>query len=345
MIRIGVIGGGMIGRDHIEGLNRGGAEITALAEPIDERRKEVQEEYGIPDGYADGEELVEKGNVEAVSIGTPNALHKPQTIAALKKGLHVLCEKPMAMNAGESVEMIEAAHASGKLLMMAFNQMFNPGIWKMMELREQGVFGEVYHGRTTQIRQSGDPSSHGSWFTDAKMAGAGITFDLASHSFYRAWYAMGKPVPVSVSGAVYQKFVSGDVDDFSAALIRFEGGRTLLLEASWEAARIDQGKRTMIMGTKGGADYRAEQEAFTLVRKEAGSAVEEEIDLGPVNAGSKYQHFVDCLEKKIPCLCPAADGYIVQLVLDSILRSSKDNREIAIELDPVVLEKGVWKPE
>ncbi len=171
---------------------------------------------------------------------------------------------------------------------------------------------------------------------ELKAAGAGVSFDLGSHAFYRAWYAMGKPKPVSATAALYRKFITGDVDDFAAAFIRFEGEKSMITEASWVSTRSDVGKRTQVMGTEAGASFWADKNELTIVRR-AGDAFEEERQaLEPANYLTKFEHFVDCIVNGTECLCPGADGHTVQCVLDVILESSERGETVPIdtEIDP-----------
>ena len=332
MLRMGIVGCGKVSRGHIRGLRAARADVVAGADPDPAQRQTAADAYGLGALYPSLTEMIGAGGLDAVSVCTPNYVHAPLAIEALEAGLHVLCEKPMALNADEGRAMVAAADRAGRLLMMGFNQRFDPGIARMVALQAQGFFGEVYHGRTTQLRQAGVPDGNDHWFTDRCRAGAGVVFDLGSHSIYRAWYAMGKPTPVSISAGMYAMLDSNNLDDFTTALIRFDGGKTLVLETAWAANRPDIGKRTLIMGTKAGAYYHKEEERLTIVQRTAdGPRTREE----PLDAGQfpdRYQHFVDCLRKGIDCLCPGEDGVVNQAILDAICLSAERGAEAPVRL-------------
>ncbi len=343
MIRMGIIGVGFQGEDHIKGLLAAGARIEAVAEPRAERRAEIQQRYEIARGYASAEEMFAQGGLDAVGICTPNYLHCAQTVLALENGLHVLCEKPMAMNAAECLEMIQAEQKSGKILMPAFNQLFDWGIESIIRLQREGALGEVYHARTTQVRMMGAHSSRepGSWFRNRKQAGAGVAFDLGAHAIYRAWFCMGRPTPVSVTGIAVGKIIDGDVDDFSACLIRFANGATMMVEVGWETNRTDGGKRTLIMGTKAGAEFIKEDgnggmERLTLVERTGLDAVAHELPSEKSLESTKYKHFVECLEQGRAPRCTSHDGYVIQAILDALVRSSATSTEEPVSLDLAV---------
>ncbi|MBR2877480.1 MAG: Gfo/Idh/MocA family oxidoreductase, partial [Clostridia bacterium] len=120
-LKIGIIGCGGISRQHIEAYNKNpDVEVYALCDINEDRVKSMGEKYGIDRLYTSAEEMLKLPEIDAVSVCTWNSAHAPCTIAALNAGKHVLCEKPMAMNAAEAQTMIDAAEKNGKLLMIGF---------------------------------------------------------------------------------------------------------------------------------------------------------------------------------------------------------------------------------
>jgi predicted dehydrogenase len=118
-LRIGIIGLGM-GQFHIAGYQtHPQAEVVAVAEPDPVRRTEIGDKYGIKARYVSAEEMLDRERLDVVSVVTPNKYHRELALAALKAGGHVLCEKPMAMNAAEAREMLAASRPVGKWLLTA----------------------------------------------------------------------------------------------------------------------------------------------------------------------------------------------------------------------------------
>jgi predicted dehydrogenase len=114
VFRVGIIGLG-IGRHHIQGYRtHPDAQVVAVADLDEARLQQRGDEYGVPTRYLSGEEMLRKEQLDVVSIATPNKFHMPLTVAALEAGCHVLCEKPMAMNADEARQMLAAAKRAGK---------------------------------------------------------------------------------------------------------------------------------------------------------------------------------------------------------------------------------------
>ena len=334
MKKIGIIGCGFIGMEHIKGLRKAGAEVIAASSPFAEQREKIQKEFAIQHLFANSKDMIDNIKLDAVSICTPNFLHKSDSIYALQHGINVLCEKPMALNANEALEMLICEKKSKKLLMMGFNQIFDQGLQAIITMNKNDEFGEIYHAKASQVRIIGNHSSQqaGAWFVKKEYSGAGASVDLGSHAFYRAWYAMGKPKPVSAK--CYRKFISGDVDDFAAAFIRFENNKTLELEVGWETSRFDAGVTTLIMGTKASAFFNRDKNELVITRRSKNEMTKDV--LISENITDKYVHFIACLEKGIGCVCSALDGYIVQAVLDALILSSEKNFEVKIDQQGVI---------
>ena len=125
-LRAGVIGLGM-GRHHARQLGKHPrVELAALADIDEDRLTAAGDELLVSKLYTDPGEMIQAGGLDLVIVATPNTFHKPLTVAALAKGAHVLCEKPMAMNAGEAREMLAASREADRRLMINFSFRFNP---------------------------------------------------------------------------------------------------------------------------------------------------------------------------------------------------------------------------
>src|SRR5689334_2719747 len=116
-LRAGVLGCGEIGRrGHIPGFQAAGVEVVAVCDANLTRAQSVAKDFRVPRAYGDYKELLADRDIDVVSVGLPNALHAPVTIAALDAGKHVLCEKPFAISTAQAQQMIEAAKRAGRML-------------------------------------------------------------------------------------------------------------------------------------------------------------------------------------------------------------------------------------
>jgi len=140
-IRVGVVGLGM-GRHHIRQLQANPQATVAAISDIDASRlKLLQKEFQIPQTFTSAEEMFTKANLDAVVIATPNDTHAVLTIAAFEQDLHVLCEKPMALNTRQALQMQVACEKANKILMINMNYRFRPASWA---LKQQIVDGKEF---------------------------------------------------------------------------------------------------------------------------------------------------------------------------------------------------------
>ena len=189
-------------------------------------------------------------------------------IAALERGKHVLCEKPLAHTLADAEAMVRAAISAGRALDVTFNHRQRGDVQVLKAHIDQGGLGRIYHAKATWMRRSGIPGM-GGWFTSRALAGGGPLIDLGVHVLDMALYLMGEPEAVAVSAATYAELgprgrggrgdTGGqsvyDVEDLATAFVRLAGGATLLLEASWAAyGRHQDDFGVALYGTEGGAD-------------------------------------------------------------------------------------------
>jgi predicted dehydrogenase len=175
-IRIGIIGAGFARTTQIPGfLNCEGAEVVAIASAHREHAEKVARETGIEHVESDWRALVARDDVDLVSIVTPVFTHCEMTLAALNAGKSVLCEKPMAMDAGEAKRMTAAAQAAGKLALIDHELRFLPGRLKLHELLRRGDIGTVQHAQLTFRSDSRAGSNWPwNWWSDRKQGGGAL---------------------------------------------------------------------------------------------------------------------------------------------------------------------------
>lgn len=345
--RIGIVGGGAIANSHVEGLRAAGCEVVAVADPFEAARQKMVEKYQLK-AYATLPEMAKAEKLDAVSVCAPNSLHAPLAIEALTAGLHVLCEKPPATALRDAVAMRDAGRASGRTLMMGFNQRFDAPAQQVDRMRRAGVFGEVYHAKAAWVRRRGIPGM-GGWFTTRALSGGGPAYDIGIHVIDRAWFAMGRPKPVAVSAVTYAKFgnlqtyvcegmwagprkMGGtcDTEDFAAALVRFANGASMQIEVSWAANRADEPPKSLIMGDKAGAYWEGDQ--VTIYGEQDNAITTSQIGFDKTIYDNRFQHFAKVLRGEAQCSCTADDGVQIQAILDAIYDSSAQKREVQVTI-------------
>ena len=181
-IGIGIIGAGFARTTQIPGFkNCEGARIVAIASAHREHAEKVAREFDIPHVEDDWRGVINRDDVDLVSIATPVVTHCEMTLAALDRGKHVLCEKPMAMNAEEARRMKERAQKAGVLALIDHELRFLPGRLKMRELVQAGEIGKIKHVKLTFRADSrADSTRPWNWWSDIKQGG-GTLGAIGSH--------------------------------------------------------------------------------------------------------------------------------------------------------------------
>jgi len=342
-IRVGVIGLGM-GRHHVAGYQtHPQAEVVAVADLDAARLNEIGAQYGVPTRYASGEEMLRLEALDVVSIATPNKFHLPLTLAALEAGCHVLCEKPMAMSAAEGRQMISAAERVGKRLMINFSYRFTQQSQALKAQVETGILGDVYFGRTLWHRRRGIPKL-GGWFSTKALSGGGPLIDLGVHRLDLALWLMGYPKPVWVLGSTYNALGTRiaeeqgavyDVEDLAVAMIKFENGATLELEASW-AANVQEKEwmETRLFGTRAGLVQRNRNETYEfeaeIYLEGAGGHYDLALHRPTQPARSAMWNLIESIVQDTPHPAPGSEGLLVMEILDAIYESAELGRPVQI---------------
>ena len=259
MIRVGVAGCGKIAQvRHLpEYAAREDVQIRGLYDLNQERTEALAEQYHAK-AYAAYEEMLADPLLDAVSVCAANAFHAEMTVAALKAGKHVLCEKPMATAPEDCEAMVKAARDSGKTLMIGQNQRLAAAHVKAKELLDSGAIGRVITF-TTAFRHGGpetwtvDPGNN--WFFDKKRAVMGAMADLGIHKTDLIQFLTGQTVTEvqACLGTLDKKYADGTpigVDDNAVCIYRLSGGAIGTMTASW-TDYCGEDNSTVLFGTEG----------------------------------------------------------------------------------------------
>jgi predicted dehydrogenase len=226
-----------------------------LAEPrsqlvgIVTRNPAKAEPYSVP-SWPDLADALAQSEADAVYVATPVSLHAPQTIAALRNGRHVLCEKPMALNFAEAASMQLAAEESGCILGIAYYRRMYPKVDRARHLINAGAIGRAVIVEATSHDWFYPEDGYRAWITDPKMSGGGPLRDIASHRIDLMNYLFGKPV--RVSGHLSTLVQPIQVEDNATVLIEYEGGTRGIVDVRWHS-RIPRDE-FRIRGTEGELD-------------------------------------------------------------------------------------------
>jgi len=365
-VRVGVVGCG-IGSWHIEGYAEDPrAKVVALAGLDTDRCLRLAKQHDIPDVFGDYRELLEKAEIDALSVAVPNHLHLPIGLAAIEAGKHVLMEKPLARNAVEGEQLVRAAKEKGVILAIAFNRRARSDMQVLRQVIDDGALGEIYYAKAFWMRRSGIPGL-GSWFTSKEEAGGGPLIDLGVHVLDMALWLMDNPRVVSVSAATYAKLgpqgkgnwggsrftVTPDrpyeVEDLATAFLRTDRGATMHLETCWAAyTGMTDEFGVILYGDKGGAELHVKDYAEVGTLRIFGDMGGVPTDSTPriqpkrkVYAGHAevIRRFIDSILTGAPMSPSGEEGLDRTRLIDCIYRSAEIGREVRLdEPDPAVAE-------
>jgi predicted dehydrogenase len=251
MTRVALFGCGWIQEFHARGVLEHGDEIVAVANHREETARAFAERYGIPRVTTDWKGLAGDPEVEAAIVATPNSLHAPQSVAALRHGKHVMVEKPMATSVTECDQMIAASHEGDAFLMVAHCWRFRDEVRAMRDRIASGELGQVVKTRGYGVHAGWGPSG---WFTDPSLSGGGALVDMGVHAIDTARFLLGDPAPTRVCATLGTRYAQGryTVDDDGVLLITWDDGTNSIVESGWWQPHMGGLEAdTEVYGTKG----------------------------------------------------------------------------------------------
>jgi len=348
-IRVGIIGvGGVANGIHMPGYrNLDDVEMVAFCDIIRERAEKGARDFGTQDArvYEDYDEMLRNEQLDAVSVCTPNDVHAPATVAALKAGVNVLCEKPMAKTPAEAREMLKAARESGKLLTIGYQNRLTDDARLAKEMIEAGELGEIYFAKAVALRRRGVPT----WgvFLSKERQGGGPLIDIGTHALDLTLWLMGNPRPVLVAGASYRKLVDVvqynrwgswkpeefEVEDSAFGFVRLENGATVIVEASWALNIPDdrQMKGAILCGTKGGAEVLGGKLRLNSEKRGRlfeSAPVPHKQETGP--HAKEIAYFIEAVKGEREVIVKPSEALMVTEILDAIYESERTGKAIQL---------------
>ena len=246
-LNIAIIGtGGISLQNHLPGLALcSDVKVHALCDANPATLETARQQTGAPVASSKWEEIVTRDDVHAVIIATPNFVHPDIAITAARHGKHVLCEKPLALNATDAQRMADEADKAKVRHMTAFTYLFVPAMRYLKHLVDQGDLGQPYHFRSCRLQDWGTRNL--GWRQVKKLAGTGEIGDMLSHRINFAHHLVG-PMKRLVANLMTMTPVRGgapnDTDDWVAILAEFQNGASGVLESSKLASGVNESSRS-----------------------------------------------------------------------------------------------------
>ena len=347
-INVGVIGASFAKAAFLPALaNIPEAEVLAIASARLSSAQDAAEAFNIPNAYDDWEKMLRDHELDLICIATPTYMHAPMTLAALESGAHVLCDKPMAMDSGESEKMLGKAQTLGRIHMMDHELRFNPTRQKIKDLLDEGFVGKVQHVNITNITPSwGNPASRPKddwWSLEDK--GGGRLGANGSHQIdlLRWWFGdvtsvMGqvKTMVPERTGKNTGEAWTATADDVSWFSLELQNGALANVFMSGVAGH-NMGNHTQIFGTEGTILLSNDDEVLRIAKRgedfEDITIKDPNADLPHVNKGiwnvsvvSLMRELVNAIQENRPPKQGSTfeDGLKCQQVMDAVRTSSAE---------------------
>lgn len=326
MIRFGIVGFGL---HAVRRLMPGFAlskkcRVTALSRRDLGVAKQSAAEYKIPLAFDSVEDLCRSSEVDAVLVTTPNSLHLADVLNAIQAGKHVLCEKPMALNAAECKQMVEAARKRNVLLGVAHVFRFDESVRKIREIAGSGEIGRPVFARS-EFSFLATGSHPRTWLYDAAIAGAGPIFDIGVHCVDTLRFILQDEV-LRVSASSARDEQSGSVESAAVLNLEFSRGTLGCVLVSY---RAEYRTPLEIVGQAGvlRADdaLNVEHPIEIEVRRNDGQVRRDSAN-NKLAYAMQVDAFADAIEGRLPFPAPGEEGWQNQEILDAALRSVKSGK-------------------
>ena len=332
------------GARHAEAMHAlGSARLVALCDPDETVLHRVGERLGVPAGsrFTDVRAMVAGGAPDAVVISVPNHLHAAVAEVALRHGLHVLLDKPLAGTLADGRRIVAAAAEAGVRLAVLHEFRADRYGQTLRRLVLDGAVGRAYQSRVAWHRRSGvpGPPKFGGWYRQRELSGGGPLLDLGVHRLDQLLWVLGSPRVRSVSAATFDCHVAGDpgiaVEDTALGFLRLEDGSVVFLETSF----VCPGRRAeeVLLEIRGGSG------SLTLENEDDSYRDYRLARMGPVPGGgfadvpvtlaaarSPYADFVDAVLTGGPALCDGTEALSVLGVIDALYRSAAAGHELPV---------------
>jgi predicted dehydrogenase len=248
-MRVAIAGTGYIAHYHARAVRAAGGEVVSAFGRDRERAEAFAKLYGASHVLQSLDDVPTAGAPDAVVIALPNSLHAPLAIDCLDAGLHVLIDKPMALDGPQARRIKErAVRADRRLLIGHMWRYDEQAIWLRDTVRA-GTLGEIVKTKSYGIHVGWGPSG---WFVDPELAGGGALIDMGVHAIDTTRFLLGDPRPLKVYAQIGTRFGDYEVDDFGIIVIDWEGGATSIIESGWWNPHMDGAEAsTQIFGTRG----------------------------------------------------------------------------------------------
>jgi dTDP-4-amino-4,6-dideoxygalactose transaminase/predicted dehydrogenase len=319
--RIAIIGCGRIGQWHLRAYRRHPeAAIVAVADVDFERARAMAAEVGA-NAYRSHSEMLASETLDAASVCSVPSTHHNITIDLLEAGVHVLCEKPLALTVAELREMLDKARTANRLLMPAFKYRFHEEVENARRLLATGSLGRIL---TFRVMFGGQLDMAGTWYVRPEISGGGVIIDNGPHALDLVRHLMGEIADISADATASQAY---GVEDTSKLTVRLEDGTVGTIDLSWALAVPARayleifGEQGTVLADLQGVTYRYKTWSdWKRLPNRTGFE-----DTFVQQAG----HFLDAIRRKHPPVVTAEDALKPQILIEAVYESIRRRSRVA----------------
>jgi predicted dehydrogenase len=306
------------------------ARVTALISGTPEKLKDWSTKFGVPEkncySYENYDAIAGNPDIDAVYIITPNSLHLPHALRVAKAGKHVICEKPMALNAKEGLQMVEACAKAGVKLLVGYRMHFEAKTLEIIRMRKAGDFGKVLFFNGLSGFRIGNPAQ---WRLNRELAGGGSMMDIGIYSVNGARYMIGEdPTWVTAQETKTDpvKFKEG-VDETITFQLGFPGGATASCLSTYSLSNLD---KFFLDGTNGFAELQPSTGYGPIMgRTNKGPLTQPHIPHQTVQMDEMAAILLDGKEPIVPV--DGQEGLKDLVIIDAIYKAARTGRRVDIK--------------
>jgi predicted dehydrogenase len=321
MIKWAIIGAGdVVERRVANALQTAkGSVLHAVVRRNEQKLRAFADKFGVPHAYTDVTQIWENPEIDAVYIATPVAFHAEQAIAAARHGKHVLCEKPMALEAEAAQQMITVCQEQGVKLGIAYYRRYYPKIIKLKELLDAGAIGQAVYARAQFSGKTNHAATDRAWLLQPETSGGGALMDIGSHVLDLLCFSLGKPQQVTaMTGNIAQKLT---VEDTASVLVRFASGCQASVHASFSTS---VGNQLEIFGTEGKLTMQSIEDEELLWTNGSGEMQVFRLPKHPNMNIPMVEHFIEDINGGSQYLCPGEEGILASIIMKAAYKSAAE---------------------
>lgn len=343
-LRAGIVGVGSISRLHLEGFRRAGATVVAICDLDAAFVQKRADEWAVPAAYTDPAEMFAAADLDVVSVCTPVAAHHPVVLEAARAGVHVLCEKPIALDLRQAQEMIDACHQAGVLLQIGHQLRSDGAVAHGKRMIDAGEIGDVAFVRLRQAHDWGGAPEVRPSFARRATGGGGTLLDNGCHLMDLARFLAGNAEEVYARVATRKWPI--ELEDTAVTSIRFASGALGSVETAWTSTGWEEG--FWIYGSRGSLEWtnRHQRPVLRHAFRDSPGTTWAETDVARLEfAGERAHHrqvraFLDAVQGVGDVPCTGEDGLEAVRIVLAAYDSASRNLPVRLGEEAATIERA-----